>query len=393
LTAHKRIISGGILAAVPLILSSNPSLASGPTRLTNLDKKAIAALVLRRELVVPRAGNETTILVSPRTYADWLPEIPGVRFRRLAYEEEKLVREYIELWFLEHPRYVEAHFEKGNYCDKSGTVYRFRRENSVWRGEAIGPSSLQSGFGSACPGCELGTRYSHTSTEAGPPPVVPAPSPEPLVLEGSVLAARCSNRVDAGHVECEADLRLRFSNAGSEPLIILQPFQEYKFWHGGTSLALTSADPTRADYVYTSSAWPSVYDTPEYRSLGEALDQRSPPAGLTRILSRGESWQWDTTVHLVFTQDNNCGRGDGVEIGWKEIQNLQAPLWLRVSYEIWPFNVENFKPDLGGRLRKRWKRHGTLYLDEKSRRYWFARITSEPIELDPRRLSLNERFP
>jgi hypothetical protein len=55
---------------------------------------------------------------------------------------------------------------------------------------------------------------------------------------------------------------------------------------------------------------------------------------------------------------------------------------------MWPFNVENFKEDLGGRLRERWKQYGVLYLEEKSDRYWFAHITSEPIELDLRAAEL-----
>ena len=70
----------------------------------------------------------------------------------------------------------------------------------------------------------------------------------------------------------------------------------------------------------------------------------------------------------------------GVEIGWEEIKRRSAPLWLRVSYEMWPFNVENFKPNLGGILRKRWLSYGRLYLEEKSDRYWSAILTSEPIE-------------
>src|SRR5215467_6167106 len=131
----------GILAAVLLVGFSPRSTASGPTRLTSLDKKAIATIVLGREIVVPQTGKETTVLVSPGMEADWLPEIPGIRFRRLAYGEQKSVREFIKLWFEEHRRYVDAHFEKGNYCKTSGTAYRFRRESGVWRGAATGPSS------------------------------------------------------------------------------------------------------------------------------------------------------------------------------------------------------------------------------------------------------------
>lgn len=82
--------------------------------------------------------------------------------------------------------------------------------------------------------------------------------------------------------------------------------------------------------------------------------------------------------------ENNCKLFTGVEIGWNSIRNLTAPLWMRVSFELWPFNVENFKPGLGGRLRKRWASYGDLYLEEKSHRFWFGNITSEPVELDMR---------
>ena len=51
-----------------------------------------------------------------------------------------------------------------------------------------------------------------------------------------------------------------------------------------------------------------------------------------------------------------------------------------LSDEMWPFNVENFKPDLGGILQKRWRSYGSLYLEEKRDRYWSAILISEPIE-------------
>jgi len=53
---------------------------------------------------------------------------------------------------------------------------------------------------------------------------------------------------------------------------------------------------------------------------------------------------------------------------------------LVLSDEMWPFNVENFKPDLGGILQKRWRSYGSLYLEEKRDRYWSAILISEPIE-------------
>jgi hypothetical protein len=106
------------------------------------------------------------------------------------------------------------------------------------------------------------------------------------------------------------------------------------------------------------------------------------------VIAPGESWSWNTTIQLGFAEENTCGGSIGVEIGWREIKNLSAPVWLRVSYEMWPFNVENFKRDLGGRLRKRWKSHGMLYLEEKLGRFWSAHLTSEPVELDFQQVEL-----
>lgn len=102
----------------------------------------------------------------------------------------------------------------------------------------------------------------------------------------------------------------------------------------------------------------------------------------TILLSPRTDPKWKTKIHLTVAEENTCDGAVGVAIGWREIKRLSAPLWLRVSYEMWPFNVENFKSDFGGQLRERWKKHGTLYLQEKQDRYWFAHLTSEPIELD-----------
>jgi hypothetical protein len=87
-------------------------------------------------------------------------------------------------------------------------------------------------------------------------------------------------------------------------------------------------------------------------------------------------------------EGNTCDQHVGVEIGWEDIKRRTAPLWLRVSYEMWPINVENFKPNLGGILKKRWQSHGLLYLDEKTRSYWSAILTSEPIEFPLHQIDL-----
>ena len=91
---------------------------------------------------------------------------------------------------------------------------------------------------------------------------------------------------------------------------------------------------------------------------------------------------------MRFDEENTCSGRVGVEIGWKAIKKLASPVWMRVSYEMWPFNVERVKKELGGTLRERWKGHGILYLDEKYSSHWTAHVTSEPIELDLQQVEL-----
>jgi hypothetical protein len=185
---------------------------------------------------------------------------------------------------------------------------------------------------------------------------------------------------DADYVRCKAELNLKFTNTGSKSLIILQPQGGYEFWHGGTSLALSEKESGTNSFVYDSSGWPSVYEFPMYQSLANLLDQSVPPTGITRVLLPSASWSWDTSITLSLREGNSCNQHVGVEIGWEEIKRRTAPLWLRVSYEMWPFNVENFKPNLGGILQKRWQSHGLLFLEEKTGKYWNAILTSEPMK-------------
>ena len=50
---------------------------------------------------------------------------------------------------------------------------------------------------------------------------------------------------------------------------------------------------------------------------------------------------------------------------------------------MWPFNVENFKRNLGSKLQKRWRKFGYLWIGEQIYgRMHLARLLSEPIELD-----------
>ena len=336
------------------------------TTLTDTDKKQILSLLFHPE-------QDQTIFVSPRTDSSWLLEIPGVRFKKLDWGEEKQVAEYYELSQIKIRRdYVELWIAKGNYCQKSTTGYEFRKRDGKWTAK-IARTGASYGGGGACPACRIGNTQPRLLKEP--------PERKDLLLTGNVLATRCK-RGDDKYIRCDVDLSLEFISQGSQPVIILQPHGEYEFWHGADSLALTKADSETYNTVYSLGAWPSVYRFEKYYLLARKLDQPTPPADVTRVLAPGESWKWKTTIGLRFNEENTCDGSDGVEIGWKELKKLSAPVWLRVSYEMWPSNVENFNKGLGGKLRERWKKHGTLYLEEKSYGRWFASLTSEPFALD-----------
>lgn len=203
-----------------------------------------------------------------------------------------------------------------------------------------------------------------------------------LVLLGKVLSVRQEEVKDRARLY-KIELELEFFNAGDEPIIILQPYGQYIFWLGGVSLAQTEAESKLFKYVYSSAAWPSVYHFSEYRELAERLDKPDPPSDYTWTIKPKESRFWKTESARLYLIEKPSNLDEQRQrLTAKEILNLPSPISLRVSLEMWPFNVENFKPGLGGKLRKRWKKDGVLYLEEKGNRYWFGHITSEPIALD-----------
>jgi hypothetical protein len=349
--------------------------AGAQTKPSDSEMKEVVRLLLEREVQPSADGGKVVVLLGPNVNPGWIPEAPGFSIRQLSYDEQKRVPEYYDLTSSFKGSVIELALTKGNYCWKSGPRYEFRREAGAWHSKVVGYIESTS-LGDRCYGCAVGSglTYSVKNTER---PASPLRTGN-LRLTGSVRKINCSKETE--YVQCKAELNLKFNNTGSRSLIILQPQGEYEFWHGGTSLALSEKESSTNSFVYDSEAWPSFYRFPMYQTLANLLDQSAPPTGVTRVLLPNASWNWDTSIMLSLREVNSCNQHVGVEIGWNEIKQRTSPLWLRVSYEMWPFNVENFKPNLGGILQKRWQSHGLLYLEEKIGRHWMARLTSEPIE-------------
>ena len=352
--------------------------APGQTKRSDSEMKEVLRLLLEREVQRSAAGEDVAVLLGPNVRSSWIPDVPGFAIRQLSYDEEKRGLEYYDLWASFKGRVIEVALKKGNYCKKAGRRYEFRRQAGAWQSKFVGYVESTSA-GERCYGCAIGSGATYAVPLKNQTRLVSSPKPDNLRLTGSVRKISCSK--DAEYVRCTVDLNLKFTNTGSTSLIMLQPNAEYEFWHGATSLALSEQESATNSLVYDASAWPSIYKFPKYQRLADLLDQSVPPRGITRVLLPNESWRWDASIRLGLREGNTCNQHVGVEIGWEEIKRRTAPLWLRVSYEMWPFNVENFKPNLGGILKKRWQSHGLLYLDDKYGRHWHATLRSEPIEL------------
>lgn len=351
--------------------------ATAQIKPTDSEMKEVVRLLLEREVQRSADGGSVAVLLGPNVKSSWIPEASGFTIRQLSYDEQRRVPEYYDLTSSFKGSVIEVALTKGNYCRKAGRRYEFRRKAGAWQSNFVGYIESTAGDG-RCDGCTVGSGATHSVFPQIAAPAASLPHAGNLRLTGSVRKISCST--DADYIRCKAELNLKFTNLGSTSLIILQPQGDYQFWHGGTSLALSEKESDANSFVYQFSAWPSVYKFPMYKNLANLLDRSVPPIGITRVLLPSASWSWDTSIMLSLREGNSCNQHVGVEIGWEEIKRRRTPLWLRVSYEMWPFNVENFKPNLGGILQKRWQRQGLLYLEAKIGRYWNALLISEPIE-------------
>jgi hypothetical protein len=192
----------------------------------------------------------------------------------------------------------------------------------------------------------------------------------PLRLRGRVVKVELS-RQDAHGIVFDLRLSLELVNTSKQPVILLRR----PFWLGSITLARSPEDAAANKYIYLSSAWPSVYrggEHSEWKNLQQRLDQQSPPPDLTRILAPGESFLYETDATLYIEKP---GSVDKTSQPW-EIIRRASPVWLQVTLETWPVNVEPKvnpdNPEFGRMLQYRWQKAGKLQLEH---------LTSEPMQL------------
>jgi hypothetical protein len=194
------------------------------------------------------------------------------------------------------------------------------------------------------------------------------PKGEPLVLRGKVNEMALVKE-DKQSIVLKLKLSMEFVNQSNKPTIILRR----KFWQGAEMIGRTFEEARSSKYIYIGTHWPSVDEGVEWEKMQQSLDQPEPPTELTMRLLTGETYPYETEIILYFEK---AGSFDGTRQRWDKI--LQAsPVWLQVSLEMWPINLE---PDVdpnnmswGKWLQRRWQSFGILWLD---------RLTSEPMRLD-----------
>jgi hypothetical protein len=194
------------------------------------------------------------------------------------------------------------------------------------------------------------------------------PEGEPFVLRGKV-SETVAVREDRQSIVLKLKLSMEFVNQHDKPIIILRR----KFWQGAEMIGRTFEEARSSKYLYAFTHWPSVDGSEEWERMQQSLDQPEPPTEFTAKLLPGETYPYGTEITLYFEK---AGSFDGSRQRWDKI--LQAsPVWLQVSLEMWPINLEPdvnpANPSWGKWLQRRWQSFGIL---------WLNRLTSEPMRLD-----------
>ena len=201
-----------------------------------------------------------------------------------------------------------------------------------------------------------------------------------LVIRGKVSDIE-TVAADKRQVVFKIKLDVKFANEGDRPIILFNPDNESRYWLGGWALYEAEAESGTAQPVFVDGYWQSVSGGEFYQNLADRLDVKTPPADLTRILKRNEKWAFSDEFQIQFETEKN--HRFPVHRTWKEMQELGSAFRLRISYELSPWNVEYFKPNLIRKLSKRWFRFGEVLIEKrKEGRFNHFTYSSESMGID-----------
>lgn len=200
-----------------------------------------------------------------------------------------------------------------------------------------------------------------------------------LVVRGKVADLEVEKSKDA--VLFYVKLDVEFINEGTEPLILFKPDVNNRYWLGSWSLYLTQKDAKSGKDIFGDGYWQSVSSSESYRKLAERLDVKIPPSDYTKTLQPKESWTFSDDFRIYFEAEKRTRFPEHKT--WREMHVFPSKLWLGITYELSPWNVEYFEPNLIRKLQKRWKQFGNVLVEEKKEgRFNHFHIESEPMFVD-----------
>lgn len=200
-----------------------------------------------------------------------------------------------------------------------------------------------------------------------------------LVIRGKVSKIEV-DRSDSNYVQFKIGLDVEFANDGDWPIILFKPEDESGYTLGGWHVYLEDEKNTRRTLL-REGFWRSVSGSNEYRDLANKLDAKTPPGEYTMTLQPKEGWKSKSSVRLRF---ESKGPKYTCCVAWDEISTFPSKEFqMRITYELLPWNVEYFKPNLIRKLQKRWKDYGSVLVEkEQEGRFNHFRFSSEPISVD-----------
>lgn len=194
-----------------------------------------------------------------------------------------------------------------------------------------------------------------------------------LYFTGKVL--QVSTEVDKNAIYVQLKIETTFINRGLKPFIVLKPWEGDKSgkitsaWSGG--IAIFGRNEHGAYFLQSNIALPSVCRGCD-DELGKLLDKRKPPESVTRVLMPGENWTRNDQIGFMIPLKSSGGM-----YGWKEIETNRQKIIGKITYSMFPTNLESYKKDFGKSLKKRWEKFGVLFVCGTQ-----SLITSGPFEID-----------
>jgi hypothetical protein len=194
-----------------------------------------------------------------------------------------------------------------------------------------------------------------------------------LIVRAKVLEAKIDFS-DEKMPRCALKIETTFTNEGDEPIIILQPVEEFDGFDDfifSSGVNMFGKNENGNYLIQTSGALPStcISCNEELRKL---LDQKTPPDKYTKILKPKESFTF--IDNSIFGMPLKTSSGI---YGWDEIKINNWKIFGNISYSMFPINLEKYGRNFGQKLQKRWQKYGILYIRDTH-----SLITSEKFEID-----------